>query len=305
MISTWRFYLVFASGGIACLVSAVILIDAFFRRRAVSRKIHILRYGCALYLALMILLVVDCYAEPYWPEIARVQIKTPKWPGGRPLRLVQFGDTHSDPKARLELRLPELIQSLRPDIVVFTGDAINSRDGLTNFKECLTRIAQQCPTFAVRGNWDDWWFADTDLFGGTGVKALDGTAARFAVEGHDVWIGGAALTHPQAIAGIFSAAPPDAFKILLYHYPSAWPEASSAGADLMCAGDTHGGQLALPLIGPLIRIDRGDGVFYGNGLHRMDGVWLYVNRGIGMEGGLPPVRLFCRPEITLIEISAQ
>ena len=72
---------------------------------------------------------------------------------------------------------------------------------------------------------------------------------------------------------------------------------------MLLSGDTHGGQIVFPLLGPLIRIGRWDGKFHESGLHRIGKMWLYVNRGIGMEGGpVPRTRFFCPPEVALIEI---
>ena len=91
--------------------------------------------------------------------------------------------------------------------------------------------------------------------------------------------------------------------MFLHHYPCEWSTAERGGSDLHLAGDTHGGQVVLPGLGPLVRITREDGNYYAAGLHRHGSMHLYVNRGIGMEGGsVPRVRFNCRPEITLFEL---
>jgi hypothetical protein len=73
--------------------------------------------------------------------------------------------------------------------------------------------------------------------------------------------------------------------------------------DLYCAGHTHGGQVALPLYGALITFSK-YGKKYEAGLYREGETWLYVNRGIGMEGGSTPrVRFWAPPEVTVIEVS--
>jgi predicted MPP superfamily phosphohydrolase len=74
--------------------------------------------------------------------------------------------------------------------------------------------------------------------------------------------------------------------------------------DLLLSGDTHGGQIALPLIGPLIKVRRWRDRFYEAGLHTAPGgTRYYVNRGIGMEGHhVPRVRFNVPPEVTLLEI---
>ena len=63
------------------------------------------------------------------------------------------------------------------------------------------------------------------------------------------------------------------------------------------------GQIALPFYGAMVTLSR-HGKRFECGLHRVDSTYLYVNRGIGMEGGRAPrVRFLARPEITVIELA--
>jgi hypothetical protein len=115
------------------------------------------------------------FVEPYWPEITHLQIKSAKiQPGAVPLRIALISDLHSDPKVRLENRLPTIIENERPDLILFTGDCVNSVDGVPIFKQCMSQISRLAPTFGVRGNWDTAYWRAQDLFGNTGVTELDG-----------------------------------------------------------------------------------------------------------------------------------
>jgi predicted MPP superfamily phosphohydrolase len=61
--------------------------------------------------------------------------------------------------------------------------------------------------------------------------------------------------------------------------------------------------VALPAYGALVTLSK-FGKKYESGLHREGATWLYVTRGLGMEGGpAPRVRFFARPEITVIELA--
>lgn len=243
------------------------------------------------------------FVEPYWPSITHVQIKTSKLaPGSRPVRLVHLSDLHTDPQPRLEDRLPGLIAQQRPDLIVFTGDSINSPEALPLFKQCLTKLAAIAPTFAVRGNWDARAWRRLDLFGGTGVRELDGDAAAVDVRGSSVWIAGVAVEHEERLEHALNAIPSGALTVFLYHSPDLIPEIAQRQVDLFCAGHTHGGQVALPWYGALVTLSK-FGKQYEAGLYRVNQTWLYVNRGIGMEGGgTPRVRFCARPEITVIEL---
>ena len=85
------------------------------------------------------------------------------------------------------------------------------------------------------------------------------------------------------------------FTVMLYHYGDAVEELATPGnVDLLLAGHTHGGQVALPFYGALVTFAR-FGKRYEGGLYRVRDTWLYVNRGIGMEGGAHTLCLSSAP----------
>lgn len=268
-------------------------------RRAVERAILACAVGGLLCVA------YGHGIEPYWLEITRVVIPTQKLRGAASrVRIVQISDVHSDPRPRLEETLPELIAAERPDLIIFTGDAINSVRGLPVFRRCLTRLASIAPTFVVKGNWDAWYWNEQDLFGGTGAREVDGSALRVEVRGVPIWITGFAVDHENRLPHAFDGVPGSELSVLLYHYPDLLVEAAQHHADLYLAGHTHGGQIALPWYGALVTYAK-TGKRYEAGLYRMNDTWLYVNRGIGMEGGPSPRVRFCaRPEVSVIDLVA-
>jgi predicted MPP superfamily phosphohydrolase len=247
---------------------------------------------------------LPCFAygwriEPYWPEVTRVRLESDKLgPVYRPIRLVHLSDLHSDPRVRLEESLPRLVAALHPDAILFTGDAINSRQGLPVFRRCLTQLARIAPTFAVRGNWDAWYFPDVDLFGGTGAVELGGRPVPLRVGPSTLWLTGLGVGHESRLAATLAALPPDDVSVFLFHYPDLIESVRESTVDLYCAGHTHGGQVALPFYGALVTFSV-LGKKYESGLFREGATWMYVNRGIGMEG----VRFGARPEITVYEIA--
>jgi predicted MPP superfamily phosphohydrolase len=243
--------------------------------------------------------------EPYWPEVTRVALATDKLPAGDlPIRIAHLSDLHSERRERLEPRLPPLVQALNPDLIVFTGDAVNALDGLPTFRRCLRKLAAIAPTFAVRGNWDVWYFPRADPFEGTGARELDGEARPVRLhDGRTLFLAGVAVGHESRLERTLSALPPHELSLFLYHSPDLIKSVRQSPVDLYCAGHTHGGQVALPLYGALVTFSR-YGKKYESGLFHVGTTTMYVNRGIGMEGGLAPrVRFWARPEITLYEIS--
>jgi uncharacterized protein len=241
--------------------------------------------------------------EPYWLEVTHVRITSSRLrAGSRPIRIVHISDIHSDPKLRLEGRLPEVIAREQPDLILFTGDSINAPEGLPVFRSCLTKIGVIAPTFAVRGNWDSWFWSGLDLFGRTGARELRSEAVRVDVRGTPLWVAGVPVESEAEIARVLDTIPPGALSVFLHHYPDEIMQVSKWPVDLYCAGHIHGGQIALPFYGALVTLSR-FGKRFEAGLYRVGETWLYVNRGIGMEGGSAPRVRFCaRPEVTVIEI---
>ena len=88
-------------------------------------------------------------------------------------------------------------------------------------------------------------------------------------------------------------------KILLVHNPDAIEMIKATDVDFVMAGHTHGGQVSLPLYGPLVVYSK-FGARYAAGLFREGRTMMYVNKGIGISGF--PVRFCARPEITLFTL---
>jgi len=103
----------------------------------------------------------------------------------------------------------------------------------------------------------------------------------------------------EAIPVLMQDVDPALFTILLSHTPDYVLTAQKYDIDLVLSGHTHGGQIRLPVIGPIfcnITLGRK----YMQGLHDFNNTTLYVTRGIGTV--FFPLRLFCSPEITLIHL---
>jgi predicted MPP superfamily phosphohydrolase len=241
--------------------------------------------------------------EPYWLSVSRVSIASPKVPrGAQPVRIAHISDVHSDSSPRLEERLPEAIAAEKPDVIVFTGDSLNSPEGLPVFKALLKKLSAIAPTFVVKGNWDTWFWRDLALFDGTGAVELNGIGRVLRVRGIKVGFSGLAVESEHSLDRALAGIPKDALSVFLYHSPDLIKEVSSRQVDLYCAGHTHGGQVALPGYGALVTFSK-FGKQYESGLYREGKTSLYVNRGIGMEGGsVPRVRFWARPELTIIDV---
>lgn len=246
------------------------------------------------------------FVEPYWLEQTHVSVRCGRLPAGsRPIRIVHISDLHTEAKVRLEEKLVVAIEKMRPDAIVFTGDALISRAGKDNLQRCMKALAAIAPTYAVLGNWDVNQMAAVDLYEGTGVRVLRGEAARLWIDGTEVYfVGGSTRQWAQTEQALRSL-PAAGVRVVLYHYPRQIYEAAAAGADLYVAGHIHGGQIALPFYGAVITMSP-FGKRFEHGLYSVKDTWMYVSRGVGLEGGIVPRVRFCaRPEVTLIELTAK
>jgi predicted MPP superfamily phosphohydrolase len=241
------------------------------------------------------------FIEPYWLQVKTVTLYTDKLKHTQ-LTVVQISDLHCDVKLRNENKLAPLINPLNPDIIVFTGDAINDAKALPVFKKTLNSLNARIGKFAVRGNFDVfvWW--NLDLFGNTGFKVLNKENVRLSKDGEMFYIAGLSRLKPEMWRKALSNLPASTYNIFLYHTPALAESVMTGNVDLYLAGHTHGGQVALPFYGALVTLSK-HGKKYESGLYKVGRMILYVNRGIGMEGGFAPrVRFLARPEVTVFHI---
>ena len=242
------------------------------------------------------------FIEPYSPEVCQYTVATAKMPkSAGPIRIVHISDTHCDPTVRLEDRLPEIVADLKPDLILFTGDAANSDEGVPNFRQLMTRLAAIAPTYAVRGNWD-WGNSRTNgLYTGTGATELVQKVQPVTIRGTTLYLVGVAWPHWMAATPLQDNLPPGALSVMMYHAPDLATQVPIK-ADLLLVGHTHGGQIALPFYGAIITLAR-EGKRFERGMYDLGGPMMHVSRGIGMEGGSTPrVRFLARPDVSLIEL---
>jgi uncharacterized protein len=118
------------------------------------------------------------------------------------------------------------------------------------------------------------------------VRILEHGGTELALCGTErPWMG----RHPD-----LALVPASTFRILLSHTPDHLPWARRQKIDLMLAGHNHGGQVRLPLVGPVYS-PSGFGTRYASGLFYEPPTMLYVSRGIA---GRHPLRIDCLPELT-------
>ena len=194
----------------------------------------------------------------------------------------------------------------KPDLILFAGDYIQvpwrQREApRRELRELLRemQISAQPAAFAVQGNVDPAGWEE--IFAGTGVTAV---AARRSFELPELDLTCLGLDDSFDPSLAVANARPERFHVVLGHVPNF--ALGKIEADLLVAGHTHGGQVRLPWLGPVVvncRIPRR----WAAGLTELSGGRkLLVSRGIGMERGFAPrMRFLCRPELAVIDLTPE
>lgn len=234
-------------------------------------------------------------------ETHRFAVHIPHWKGG-PLRIAHLSDLHVNPSLPLDYyrEVFDTVEAETPDLCFITGDFVSSGRHLDMLARVL-RPAGRLGSFAVLGNHDFWTGADkvAAVVKAAGLNLLLGTSHTLHVRGAAVRIAGC---NEPWLPG-FKVNPPvedEALHLVLSHTPDNIFRLARERADCVFAGHCHGGQFRFPLIGSLV-VPSLYGRLFDHGHFTVRGVHLFVSSGVGVAS--PPIRLYCRPDIYIVDIN--
>ena len=195
-----------------------------------------------------------------------------------------------------------LSNEFTPDLTVITGDLIDNNDCIDWMPDTLGRLQARYGVYFVLGNHDLW--NDADRLRRTllecGLIHLGGRWLEVVLRGEPAILAGNELPWCGPAADLQSLPPRSADGrppvIVLSHSPDQLPWARALDVDLMLAGHTHGGQVRIPWIGPILSPSRG-GVKYAFGTFYLPPTLMHVSRGLS---GNVPLRVNCAPELGLL-----
>ena len=147
-------------------------------------------------------------------------------------------------------------QGWTADLVVMTGDLVEVDETIGWVEPLLRPLDARLGKFAILGNHDKEHQpkAISAELGRAGFEMLEGRWTTLDLEGTALAIGGTSAPWGPAFAA--SDVPQADFRILLSHSPDLFFKAQRWGIDLMLSGHNHGGQIRLPLIGPVFMPSR-------------------------------------------------
>lgn len=269
-------------------------------------------------------------------------------PGQDPLRVLHVSDLHLVPTQHRKIDWIRDLATLRPDLVIDTGDNLAHADALPTLLHAIEPLLDIPGAFVMGSN--DYYaptgknpvrYLRSDArrhvpppgelpadklaveLGAAGWRDLDNRRDTLTAGGRTISLVGVDDPHlerdvfppPVTVPDGATSAGID-LRLGVTHAPYAriLDEMRADGAELILAGHTHGGQLAVPFYGALVTncdLDTGR----AKGLHGwpgarpdepdgIDSTWLHVSAGLGTSP-YAPVRFACRPEATLLTLVAR
>ena len=227
------------------------------------------------------------------------------------LKIAHLSDLHS---ASLQEELHAALEQAAPDLILITGDWVNREDrDLSRPLATAELAASIAPAYYAPGNHE----ADNPCYPelregleAAGVIVLEDEAAQLWKNGAQVNLIGLRdlVFHPQGMEKARKELPgkvkelsvDGALNLVLSHRPSLMEEYAESGADLVFSGHAHGGQVRLPLIGPLFAPDEGWLPNYTAGVYSAGDTWVVVSRGLG--NGTPFPRLWNPPQLVIVAL---
>ena len=224
-------------------------------------------------------------------------------------KIVVISDLHCTSFGKKNTTLVSQIQKLEPDIVVLTGDIIDTvHSDYSALDNLLAGICPTFPVYAITGNHEflSWTvqYLVKEISDKYGVIDLDNnTTTLYRGEASISLTGVAGDKDIQKSADLPEPTDESPFRILLYHYANRFDAVSEYGFNLVLSGHAHGGIIRLPFIGGILGNDEVLFPKYTAGIYHKNGSTMIVSRGLGNSNSIP--RFYNRPELVCVTLKCK
>lgn len=264
-----------------------------------------------IYAAIAVILLGFCWCQNNILTVSEYQFASPKVDDGLDgYRIVQISDLHNKSFGKYNKRLLKKIAELEPDMIVITGDIVDSNHTDVNKAiRCIEGLTEIAPCYYVTGNHEvllgdldfAWLMTNLDR---CGVTRFDNKPVTIEHGGSQFDLIG--LSDQSLEYDVLTSMKLDTSRlnIVLAHEPQFLKSYAEGGADLAFTGHAHGGQFRIPFtnIG-FVAPDQGFFPKYTSGIHCSGGCEMVVSRGLG--NSIIPLRLFNYPEIVAVTLEKE
>jgi len=240
-------------------------------------------------------------------------------------KILQLSDLHNTSLGKDNEKLLKNIEEIKPDIVVMTGDTVNTNTkNFNNFYSVTQKIAGKYDTYYIMGNHEMRMSGKDQLeimkkLKTLNVKVLNNSETTLVKDDDIIMLYG--LHQPittyknvlknnieteftsEDMSQIFPVTDNTYFNILLSHSPFDFEVFAKWGADLVLSGHVHGGLIRLPFIGGILSPERTFFPKYDAGEYSSGDSKMIVSRGLG--NGTINLRIFNNPEICVITLQSK
>ncbi len=225
-------------------------------------------------------------------------------------KIAHISDLHNAEFGEGQSKLIEKIREADPDIIVITGDMIDSRrTDVEKAVELVEGLGGEIPIYYVTGNHESRVSEYSELeekLVENGVNVLRNKNQSIEIDGSyiniigvdDPAFGYSSDEMYDTITGLKG----DSYNILLSHRPELFGMYIQTGVDLVLSGHAHGGQVRIPFIGGLAAPNQGFFPKYTEGLYENGGTSMIVSRGLG--NSIIPLRVNDPPELVIITLKS-
>ncbi len=258
------------------------------------------------FVAVIALIFVFCYWQNNDIVVTRLEYSNSEIPDAFDGSVIlQVSDLHNKQFGDNQSALLSLTKKISPDMIVITGDLIDS--GHTDIDTAMDYVRGAvliAPVYFVTGNHEVW----SDQYGTlardliqVGVTILENSRETIQINGEEITLIGLAdcCTISPDSESIFDAED-KGFSILLSHRPELFEEYAKRDVDLVFSGHAHGGQFRVPYLLGAYSPDQGLLPEYTSGMYIEERTTMAVSRGLG--NSVIPVRIFNRPELIVVTL---
>lgn len=266
---------------------------------------------------LILFFVLFLYLENNTLSVTKLDIKSERLPNNfRDYKIVHLSDLHSKSFGDNQKYLVNKIKKIKPDIIFFTGDLVDSKKYNEEVSvTLLEQLVDISPVCFVTGN-HEWWSGKFDSLEkrliDIGVNVLRNEKIEVIRNNDKINILGIddpyahytnnnnAYSFIDRLKNLKKDIPKEDFNILLSHRPELFSLYNNEEIDLIFSGHAHGGQFRIPFVGGIISPDQGFLPKYTNGIYKDSKSTLVVSSGLG--NSIIPQRIFNRPEIIIVTL---